>query len=145
MKEFFIPVLPASKPTGNVGSGGNLYQNTATYTKFKIESLKCFKEYEPYETLQKCDGILIVGFLPKLRCRPKDLGQLNGAIYDILTTAKVWRDDNLGIVSCNLAYYFYDLEVQGYYVALAEKPSEWDTMLLRREQAKNIRELFKMV
>lgn len=128
-----------------MGSAGNIYQNTADYQRFKIESLKEFERYKPYETIQKCHGILIVGFLPKLRSRPKDLGQLNGAIYDILSTVKAWRDDNIGVIDCNLSYYFYDLEIQGYYTALAEHPSEWDTMLLKREQAKNIRELFKVI
>lgn len=141
MLEFFIPVLPASKPTGNIGRSGKIYQNSEKYLRFKRESLKHFSEYD-YTLKDSCHGILIVGFLAPTKKRSQDLGQISGAIYDILVTAKVIQDDRLTNFSRSLSYYFRNPDKQGYYVGLAESSDEWDRCLISPSKAETIIDIF---
>lgn len=134
MYNFVVPTILKSKPTGNVGKGGNLYQNTAEYTQFKRESIYHLKhqkeDYNLSDPLKSCKGLAIIGFLKKPKGRAKDLGQLSGAIYDILTTAKIWKDDNLRVFDRSVSYYFWDEYIQGYHLRICQNEADWRSIML---------------
>lgn len=136
MREFIVPTILKSKPTGNISKSGKIYQNTVEYTQFKRESLVFLNRQKPDKMIEKCYGILIIGFLMH-RGRAKDLGQLSGAIYDILTTAKIWKDDNLRVFSCSLNYYYTSKYTQGYIVRIAENEIDWYHFLTDPKKLKN--------
>lgn len=128
MKKFYVPTILKSKPTGKVGKHGNIYQNTVEYTQFKRESLHYLKDQKPEKIITHCEGIAIFGYLEH-KGRAKDSGQLQGAIYDILTTAKIWKDDNLRVFNRSISEFRVNQFVQGYVVYICETTEDWITIL----------------
>lgn len=135
MLDLIVPVTIKSKPTGHIGRGKNLYQNSAEYVQFKRQSLKYLSQQKVSVTLTKIAGIVICGFVEKPRTRSKDTGQMQGAIYDILVTAKILKDDNMRVFPRSLNYFFFDNMVQGYWIRLCKTKKEWNDSLFTTDEA----------
>lgn len=139
MIEFTLDLLPESKPTGNLGRSGNLYQATAVYQRYNREFVKQIALQKTLnKPLKKVAGLLLVFFIKTPRSRPKDTGQLAGAAYDALVKSEVISDDKCTNFDSALTYVFFDDLYQGIVIQIAENDSDWCSCLLPRWQAKQL-------